>query len=99
MTLDMMSWEVTTGLEQLHGESTLAQAHRRDLRLAQDGRPAAQDAPPRGATHWLDVNLRAGGGDDYVFLTRFFRSLLERLAPGTSLQTRRFPTPGGGYQS
>ena len=52
-----------------------------------------------GATHWLDVNLRAGGGDDYVFLTRFFRSLLERLAPGTSLQTRRFPTPGGGYQS
>src|SRR5205823_11478002 len=50
------------------------------------------------AAHWLDVNLRAGGEDDDVFFTRFFHRRLERLAPGTSPQSGRFPTPGSGYQ-
>ena len=43
----------------LRGEPAEAQAHRRDLRLAQDGRPAAQDAAPGRAAGRLDVHLRA----------------------------------------
>ena len=37
-----------------------AQARRRDLRLAQDGRAAAPDAPPRLRAGRLDVSLRPG---------------------------------------
>jgi transposase len=44
----------------LPGKPTAAQAHRRDLRLAQDSRAAAQGAASRGGARGLDVHLRAG---------------------------------------
>src|SRR6266513_1485588 len=45
----------------LWGEPAPAQAHRRDLRVAEDGRLAAQDAPSWGGARRLDVRVRLGG--------------------------------------
>jgi transposase len=45
----------------LRGESTEAQADRRGLRLAQDHRPDAANAPPRPPARRVDVRLQLGG--------------------------------------